>query len=687
MPKQTEITNTQIGEAKYIFWCEIQINARGSKFPKTKRQNNTNEMWKICIFTLVIALLAVAAATTPTTEPITNDLVTNNSSSHAPFEETTTSTRPMAENNQTLVKISTPGAESREISAVGGSTSTATPTTTATTSTTTTLATTSVVAENEETTTSTISHLMTTSEPNRKIPIAGLGELSSGIKDALHRIKLSESPKESAAKTTTMEPPEAEEQDESEDVPLTVSPLQIQMQAAASYQVAETLADLNEEERARYDAMLAQQPTASKLNIVDLYPLKIEDIQPMIQNDNEELIKQRTIFTQPENSEDYKQNLLPNEVELVLNGPDSLDQDTIKINQEKAATTPETLKMATISVDQGTTPDFTGKLLADQDDLITEIESKFQMEDTTTTTTRKPLPLLLRPGDTFIDRRVKKSFEFPTQHRASDVMAMPHIDFANTKFQTDADQPQPAATHPEFSTTKFYNSKELYNEMLLHNKRKLMKETSPEKSATEASSTKLNVTPEAKTFQPTTTAATTVKSKTLQSATTTTAAASPAAAAITTSTIKPTTTATGKYQKELKRAKLLLKALTPPQATKSSEDKLSVKATKAAEGGDGTGAASTISIAPARTSTPVLMATARTVRPAGSVGVNPTKTASKPIARPRILSRLQEKINSLECEVPSVPQDSHLWRGNETHELLLPIVVSTLEEIINKSVK
>lgn len=644
-------------------------------------------MWKICIFTLVIALLAVAAATTPTTEPITNDLVTNNSSSHAPFEETTTSTRPMAENNQTLVKISTPGAESREISAVGGSTSTATPTTTATTSTTTTLATTSVVAENEETTTSTISHLMTTSEPNRKIPIAGLGELSSGIKDALHRIKLSESPKESAAKTTTMEPPEAEEQDESEDVPLTVSPLQIQMQAAASYQVAETLADLNEEERARYDAMLAQQPTASKLNIVDLYPLKIEDIQPMIQNDNEELIKQRTIFTQPENSEDYKQNLLPNEVELVLNGPDSLDQDTIKINQEKAATTPETLKMATISVDQGTTPDFTGKLLADQDDLITEIESKFQMEDTTTTTTRKPLPLLLRPGDTFIDRRVKKSFEFPTQHRASDVMAMPHIDFANTKFQTDADQPQPAATHPEFSTTKFYNSKELYNEMLLHNKRKLMKETSPEKSATEASSTKLNVTPEAKTFQPTTTAATTVKSKTLQSATTTTAAASPAAAAITTSTIKPTTTATGKYQKELKRAKLLLKALTPPQATKSSEDKLSVKATKAAEGGDGTGAASTISIAPARTSTPVLMATARTVRPAGSVGVNPTKTASKPIARPRILSRLQEKINSLECEVPSVPQDSHLWRGNETHELLLPIVVSTLEEIINKSVK
>ncbi|XP_020802183.1 neurogenic locus notch homolog protein 2-like, partial [Drosophila serrata] len=39
-------------------------------------------------------------------------------------------------------------------------------------------------------------------------------------------------------------------------------------------------------------------------------------------------------------------------------------------------------------------------------------------------------------------------------------------------------------------------------------------------------------------------------------------------------------------------------------------------------------------------------------------------------------SRLQEKINSLECEIPTVPQDSHLWRGNETHELLLPIVTT-----------
>ncbi|KAH8289895.1 hypothetical protein KR018_000584 [Drosophila ironensis] len=553
--------------------------------------------------------------------------------------------------NQTLVENSNSTDETREmleISAVGGSTSTATPTTTATTSTTTTPATTVVVGGK---TTSTADEAATTTT-SQKISTSGLGELSSGIKDALVRIKLSEKP-------TTLEPPEAKEQDESaEDMTPTISPLQIQMQAAASYQVAETLADLNEEERALYDAMLAQQPTASKLNIVDLYPLKIEDFQPIIQNDNEELIKQRTIFTQPENAEEYKQNLMPNEVDVVLSKVEP-QEPKIKINRENIDTRNAETTTTAAAANQGTTADFTGKLLADQDDLITEIESKFQLEETTTTssTTSTGRPRVLLPADTFIDRRVKKSFEFPMQHRASDVMAMPHIDFANTKFQTDGDQAQqPAATHPEFSTTKFYNSKELYNEMLLHNKRKLMKETGPIKSPKEADTTKLNVTPEAQTFQPTTAA----------SATTTTVKSTTTAAAAATTAQTQTSTATGKYQKELKRAKLLLKALTPPQTNNRTTSSSS------------TSTSPTIKSRASPTAASPLLATARTTRPQrpALAGVNPTKTALKPIARPRILSRLQEKINSLECEIPPVPQDSHLWRGNETHELLLPIVTT-----------
>lgn len=667
-------------------------------------------MWKICIFTSVIAVVvattlpatptpatsAAAATTTLAGKTITNDL------GHAPEATEATSTHPPAE-NRTLLKISR---ETVEFSTVGGSTSTATPTTTATTSTTTTQATTitagvvaAVLPENEETRKA---KLMTTAQ---KMPLAGLGELS-GIKDALHRIKLSEKPVEAtaAATTITTEQPEAEDQDEADEADMapTISPLQIQMQAAASYQVAETLADLNEEERARYDAMLAQQPTASKLNIVDLYPLKIDDFQPIIQSDNEELIKQRTVFTQPENTEEYKQNLMPNEVELIINREgDRENPEKIKINIAKVEeSTPTT---TTGNSNQGTTADFTGKLLADQDDLITEIESKFQLHETTTL--RPKVALKLRPGDTLIDRRVKKSFEFPMQHRASDVMAMPHIDFANTKFQTDADAPNPPASHPEFSTTKFYNSKELYNEMLLHNKRKLMKETKdakdadsrPIKSAEDTTqAANLNVTPEGKTFSPTATATTTgtgtgtAGTTTLKSPTTTASVES--TTRTTDSPATTTTTATaGKYQKELKRAKLLLKALTPPKSDKLAVVSAKVKAAKLGEeptAGESPSltatSTSTSSTSPSplpsttTMATPMpLLATART-RPQSA---NPTKTASKPIARPRILSRLQEKINSLECEIPTVPQDSHLWRGNETHELLLPIVVSALGKI------
>ncbi|KAH8333828.1 hypothetical protein KR059_003698 [Drosophila kikkawai] len=676
-------------------------------------------MWKICIFTLVIAVVvATTLPATPTTTPATaattalpGKTITNDSG-HASLEAT--SSRSPAE-NRTLLKISS---ETVEISTVGGSTSTATPTTTATTSTTTTQATTAetgavVLPENEETRKA---KLMTTAQ---KMPLVGLGELS-GIKDALHRIKLSEKPLEattdspatSTSTTIATEQPEAEDQDDAdeEDMAPTISPLQIQMQAAASYQVAETLADLNEEERARYDAMLAQQPTASKLNIVDLYPLKIDDFQPIIQNDNEELIKQRTVFTQPENTEEYKQNLMPNEVELIINKEGGVgdNQEKIKINiakvEEITPSTTTIVRTTTSNSNQGTTADFTGKLLADQDDLITEIESKFQLHETTTA--KPKVAIKLRPGDTFIDRRVKKSFEFPMQHRASDVMAMPHIDFANTKFQTDADAPNPPATHPEFSTTKFYNSKELYNEMLLHNKRKLMKETkdakatkdaradgSPIKSAEDTTqAANLNVTPEGKTFSPTATTASptgTASTTTLKSPTTKTITTTAASVESTTRTTdSPETTATtaaaGKYQKELKRAKLLLKALTPPKSDKLAVVSAKVKAAKVGEeptAGESpsltstsTSTSASASAVPSTTTmtSPMLLATART-RPQAA---NPTKTASKPIARPRILSRLQEKINSLECEIPTVPQDSHLWRGNETHELLLPIVTT-----------
>ncbi|XP_023166221.2 uncharacterized protein LOC111596297 [Drosophila hydei] len=533
---------------------------------------------------------------------------------------------------------------------------------------------------------------MTTNVP----PLASL----SSIFDRLYRIKLSE---------TASQQQQQQQQPESSSA----TPLDIQMQAAESYQVAETLADLNEDERTRYGAMLAQQPVSqSKLNIVDLYPVQLEDFQPRA--DNVELLREPAIFRQSENAEEYRQNLMPNEVGLQAA---EYSSNTNQATTMKTATTP---LMATPSV-ATTSSYFTGKLLAEQDDLITEIERKFQLEETTTaapaSSSRARLTELpqLQPGDTYVDRRVKKNFEFPMQQRASDVMALPHIDFANTKFNTDANDGRPvritaaaaaaaagggggargavaaagAPTHPEFSTTKFYNSKELYNEMLLHNKRKLMKEigyatAAPIETASsiikssetmvgqsseqqprqvirpsETTNLELSSSTESATTTtrawPTRRVTLTSTAQTFDGATTAAAAASEPEAA-TTITSKLSTMRPIKYGQELKRAKLLLKTLTPLDAAVEPQmEKLEVVSAKIK-----------------------ITTTAAKQSPAdmekSSQLANLTKSSLKPIAVPRILSRLQEKINSLDCDIQNVPQDSHLWRGNETHELLLPNV-------------
>ncbi|XP_030384302.1 mucin-5AC [Scaptodrosophila lebanonensis] len=783
-----------------------------------------------------------AAAAESVLSGITNDKVKQNQTAAKMWPEMQRGTPTATTTTTTATSMSsTSSSVSVSSSSSSSSTSTATPTTTATTSTTTTTTTTTTAANvaatngNEAftengnakalpatapkaemaamvapTTTTTASTaadsvdlMMPTTSSAPTIPPL------SNIKDTLHRIKLS-------ALVTTTEIPILALQDEDDannsgdfadastytsgaDSDTNADTSQIQMQAAASYQVAETLADLNEEERARYGAMLAQQPTSSKLNIVDLYPMKLEDFQPILRNSNEQLLKERTVFTQPENAQEYRQNLMPNEVEM--QAPPQLT-----VNQLTTTTKTTTTTMATeMPATSGSDNDFTGKLLADQDDLITEIERKFQLRESSTSTSKpstpRPLPPLppLAAGDTYIDRRVKKSFEFPL-HRASDVMAMPHIDFANTKFNTDAsdgsEMRAPAAAHPEFSTTKFYNSKELYNEMLLHNKRKLMKTAttittekpttrgiikSSAMAATAAASTfnaeelrkssrqqKLQVirtSDPAKLVAAEAAKATTLSWQTVAPATTTTAATEAEAEAeaetetgdgantfrrvtltptsqsfaATTTKMLPTTTTTAtaaeatttaantqklemtptvtttlkpkKYQKQLKRAKLLLKAILPPQATKTPADldnlevvgsqlqitsaEANARATKTTTTTAAAAAAATTtstalpmaevstkssklppSPSPSPSSFPSPSSILSSLLPPHRYTANPPKSASKPIARPRILSRLQEKINSLECEIQNVPQDSHLWRGNETHELLLPIVTT-----------
>ncbi|XP_053958155.1 uncharacterized protein LOC128863179 [Anastrepha ludens] len=341
--------------------------------------------------------------------------------------------------------------------------------------------------------------------------------------------------------------------------------------------------------------------TPPALNIVDLYPMKMEDFNPIIRDSNAKLLKVRTIFKPAESDEgppvvpaagwyghakqmgeveqlpmvdgeieeQQQENLLPNEVDAANNIIQRYDninnlaaRHTVNrrpITTAKTAANTVGRVAAPISQQQDLSQpdaisDFTGKVLAEQDGVITEIEQKFRLNEfaatatadtvTTTTTTLVVTASTATPSDIttgmerqlangkstysvnhkiqppknmknkypsngnkndgnapqrlaqhdFIERRVKKSFDFP-MHRAasaSDTLTMPHVDFANTKFNTGSGATQALSetpvsgaeggggamraalgTHPEFSTTKFYNSKELYNEMMQHNRKRL----------------------------------------------------------------------------------------------------------------------------------------------------------------------------------------------------------------------
>lgn len=40
--------------------------------------------------------------------------------------------------------------------------------------------------------------------------------------------------------------------------------------------------------------------------------------------------------------------------------------------------------------------------------------------------------------------------------------------------------------------------------------------------------------------------------------------------------------------------------------------------------------------------------------------------------------RFQERLGAIDCDLPVLPNESRLWRGNETHELNLPVTVSLI---------
>lgn len=53
-------------------------------------------------------------------------------------------------------------------------------------------------------------------------------------------------------------------------------------------------------------------------------------------------------------------------------------------------------------------------------------------------------------------------------------------------------------------------------------------------------------------------------------------------------------------------------------------------------------------------------------------------TSSSALGAAHSPARLQERLGAIDCDLAVLPRESRLWRGNETHELNLPVTVSIL---------
>lgn len=282
-----------------------------------------------------------------------------------------------------------------------------------------------------------------------------------------------------------------------------------------------------------------------KVNIDDFFPSKIEDFRPIIEISNEKLLKEKDAL--------HNEQVVLRE-EIILNEePEVESKSGTRINTSNVASTNIEIEL----IDDATLA-AVAEISTRAEEIVTEVPSQ-----------------TINVEDVFIPRRSKKfdpksNTQGPTRTH----------DFGMTKFnQKKLNVSLNSAVNgkPEYSTTKFYNSKELYNE-ILH-------KSSKGESTVAPSTTKSNI----------------VREKLIS---TNKIPIDPSRIAATTTVDSLTTT-------------------NAPPSTNSQQQQQ-------------------------RTYTP----------------------------RPRVISRLEEKLNQLDCDIQNLSADSTVWRGNETHELNLPITVS-----------
>lgn len=306
----------------------------------------------------------------------------------------------------------------------------------------------------------------------------------------------------------------------------------------------------------------------SKVNINDFFPSKIEDFRPIIEISNEKMLKEKDAL------HDEQVVLRGEEDEIILNEEPTTPVEVeaksgTRINTSNVASTNIEIELIddTPTVTSSSPSSSSSSSLPSHDEIITRVE---EIVSEVPTLSKK-----INVDDIFIPRRSKKfdpksNTQGPTRIH----------DFGMTKFnQKNINVTQNHAVNgkPEYSTTKFYNSKELYNE-ILHKESKGASTSTPK------------------------------------------------------TTIKP----------NIVRDKLL------------SSNKIPIEASRL--------------MASTFTAESLTTVTASTIQ---------QQHQQRPFtAHPRVISRLEEKLNQLDCDIQNLSADSTVWRGNETHELNLPTTVS-----------
>ncbi|XP_053691840.1 uncharacterized protein LOC128740327 [Sabethes cyaneus] len=311
-------------------------------------------------------------------------------------------------------------------------------------------------------------------------------------------------------------------------------------------------------------------------------------------------------------------------------------------------------------------------------------------------------------GNLFIPRRVKKNDPTATKINIFNSAPLKKIDFANTKFNND----NTGSPHdpndfgkkdkPEFSTTKFYNSKELYSELhhqvmndsihrhdnrntpvpkkttaVVSEKDILTAKTLSKPTAAQSTATTKRLLPLKSTSPPDAT----IKQRLLKTNFIPREVASPVTVVPSvqkpqSTIVSPVATESTSVNRPNRLKEFPHRAVTHPSSHSHPLDQQQKKI-KSLGAAASAIIAATSKLAKNNKATSLALnhITPESPQP-GSKPPQPHTSSENLITRPVItpLSRLQEKINTLDCDIQPLSLDSTIWRGNETHELELPIM-------------